>query len=552
MNSPRCRFALSIRRLLALPAPPIVAMLLSTPFVAQAAAPWHAGGWAQRAAVVVTDKDGQHDVAAVNLLHAGRAAATANDYRIFDGAGNPVPYEVTYHHRERDSWISFRAPAGQSEFFIYYGKPDAPIDPQRAVPAPLGKGPPQPGPTAGGWIPHRGLVLTTMRRDRQADNPKSVAQMLALVASSPGLDGAAYRAAIADAFNPFGDSDYTLSMYRGWIEIPRDGDYGFCTVSNEASFSFLDGRELVHWPGRHTEQRGKHGEYNATVKLTAGPHYVEYLQEDVLLYQLAYLGYRPPGSAGFEGIPETMFPRPRAAAVARYEAEGGKRNVAIRPELLDNVWPAEQSSGQFTRYRFTADAGSDAADWQGWSLDWDFGDGITATGPAIEHVFLRNGDYAVKLVAASGDARVETVWPLTVFPIEHLDGPFREGRIDDYLPLVEHYDAGRLQGPLLGELVRFLVAAGRREGAEKLAESILARGDLENAARAEAHLMLAGGAGLAGTVWTAPLAADQVPKSVQHLETAIPLLADPSAKARAIARLIRVRGVEQHDVAAAA
>ncbi|HEX4141972.1 MAG TPA: PKD domain-containing protein [Pirellulales bacterium] len=512
---------------------------------------WHAAGWTQRAVVSVTQPEGQHDVAAVNVLHAGRAAAEGKDYRIFDSAGQPVPYEVTFHHPARDSWISFRTPPGQKEFAIYYGKSDAPIDPQRAMPEPLGKGPPHAGPAAGGWIPRSGLLLTTMRRDRQADNPKSVPQMLALVAGSPGLEGAAYRTAIADSFNPFGDSDYSISVYRGWIEIPAAGNYGFCTASNEASFSFLDGKDLVHWPGRHTEQRGKHGEYNASRELSAGPHYVEYLQEEVLLYQLAFLGYRPPGSAGFEGIPEAMFPLPRTVEVTRYEQADGKRGVTLRPELVDNVWPKDQSAGQFTRYRFSAAAGTAATDWQGWTLDWDFGDGITASGPSVEHVFLRNGDYPVKLTASSGDTRVDTVWPLVVFPIEHLGGPFREGRIEDYAPIVQGYDAARLQGGLLGELVRFLAASGQQAGAEKLAETILSRSDLDPAARAEAHLMLAGDAGMAETVWTEPLPADRVTNVVEHLQTAIPLLADPTAKVRAMARLVRVRGVEQHDVAAA-
>jgi len=512
---------------------------------------WQAAGWTQRAVVAVTQPDGPHDVAAVNILHEGRAAAEGKDYRIFDSAGQPVPYEVTYHHPARDSWISFRAPPGQKDFVIYYGKPDAEIDPQRATPAPLGQGPPHAGASAGGWIPRRGLLLTSMRRDRETDNPKSVPQMLALVAKSPGLEGAAYCRAISDSFNPFGDSDYYISVYRGWIEIPAAGKYGFCTASNEASFSFLDGQDLVHWPGRHTEQRGKHGEYNATRELAAGPHYVEYLQEEVLLYQLAFLGYRPAGSAAFDAIPEAMFPLPRAAAVARYEQADGKRGVALRPELVDNVWPKEQSGGQFTRYRFSADAGTAATDWQGWTLDWDFGDGITASGPSVEHVFLRNGDYAVKLTASSGDTRVEAVWPLVVFPIEHLGGPYREGRIEDYVPIVERYDAGRLQGAQLGELVRFLAASGQQAGAEKLAETMLARPDLEPAARAEAHLMLAGDAGSAATVWDSPPPADRVAKVVEHLQTAIPLLTDPTAKVRAIARLLRVKGVEQHDIAAA-
>ena len=205
-----------------------------------------------------------------------------------------------------------------------------------------------------------------------------------------------------------------------------------------------------------------------------------------------------------------MFPLPRSATVARYEQADGKRAVALRPELLDNVWPKEQSAGQFTRYRFAADAGT-AADrlagldarlgfWRWHHRQWP----ERRTRLSAQWRLPGQADRQF-----AGGTRVETVWPLVVFPIEHLGGPFREGRIEDYVPIVEHYDAGRLQAALLGELVRFLAASGQHAGAEKLAETMLARPDLEATARAEAHLMLAGDAGLAATVWDAPPPADR-------------------------------------------
>ena len=58
---------------------------------------------------------------------------------------------------------------------------------------------------------------------------------------------------------------YTPSLsesgfYSVTFPLPAAGTYQFCTVSNEASFSFLDGKPLVHWPGRHTVERGMRGE----------------------------------------------------------------------------------------------------------------------------------------------------------------------------------------------------------------------------------------------------------------------------------------------------
>src|SRR5262249_24829733 len=142
------------------------------------------------------------------------------------------------------------------------------------------------GPPRGSWVPRYGLVLETIERPK-GDNPNTIDDMAKLIAGSKAKHGARYQRRISDGYNPFGPSDYYISIYRGWINIPKAGKYQFCTISNEASFSFLDGKELVHWPGRHTVERGIHGEKNAAVELTAGLHYIEYYHEEVTLEQMA-------------------------------------------------------------------------------------------------------------------------------------------------------------------------------------------------------------------------------------------------------------------------
>ena len=76
--------------------------------------------------------------------------------------------------------------------------------------------------------------------------------MTKLIAASKGKDGARWQRRIADGYNPFGSSEYYISIYRGWVRVAKAGPYQFCTVSNKASFSFLDGKPLIHWPGQHT------------------------------------------------------------------------------------------------------------------------------------------------------------------------------------------------------------------------------------------------------------------------------------------------------------
>ena len=524
-------------------------LVLAATTAAPAQMRWHAPGWSHRAVVRVTHAGtGGADVAAVRVVHAGVARPDAGDYRIYGESGGPVPYEVVYHAPRRDSLISFRAAGPGGTFAIYFGKPDAPADPMRAVAdGRPGGGPPKAGPGAQGWVPRAGLVLTTMRRPRDAENPKTVDEMAALIAASAGLDGAGYRKNISDGVNPFGDSDYFISVYRGWLRLPQTGKYGFCTASNEASFSFLDGKPLVHWPGRHTEQRGKYGQKDAQVETAAGLHYVEYYHEEVLLYQVAFLGYRAPGGPHHVGIPDGLFPQPHRAQVRRYETEGPRPTVLPRVELIDSVWPTARPEGQYTRYRFVADAGADAPDLKGWSVRWDFGDGLAADAAQAEHVYLAPGTYDVKLVAAApGGANVERHWPVTVFPIEHLAEGFKAGAYADYKPLVAAYARANLSAAALGELARFLDESGARAEAVQVAQEIAARPEVPAAARLDAHLVIAHAGGLE-TAWRGRAG----PEADKHLRAALDLAQTPLAKLRVMARRIRHAGVEKADVEAA-
>lgn len=527
-----------------------VAAALAAPPAEAAQAPWHAAGWSHRAVVkVTTTGTAGVDVAQVRVLHAGAARDDGADYRLFDAAGQPVPYEVTYHAPGRDTLISFRAAGPGGVVYVYFGKADAPADPMRAVAdARPGAGPPKAGAGARGWIPRAGLVLTTLRRPEKDENPKTVEEMAGLIARSAGLDGAGYRRNISDGVNPFGDSDYFISVYRGWIRLPATGTYGFCTASNEASFSFLDGKPLVHWPGRHTEQRGKFGQKDAEVEVAAGLHYVEYYHEEVLLYQVAFLGYRPPGGPHHVGIPDDLFPQPHRAEVARYEAAGGAATVLPRIELTDSVWPRQRPAGQYTRYRFAADAGTDVKDLAGWSVRWDFGDGQTATVAAVDHVYLATGRYDVTMTASGpGGAKVERRWPLAVFPIEHLAEGFKAGSAAAYRPIVAGYDRAKLATAALAELMRFLDETGAPAEAAEAAQGVLSRPDATAADKLDAHLALAGAGDMAHAWRSTP-----GPRAADHLRAALEAAEGPVQRMRVLARLIRHAGVDQGDVETAA
>ena len=309
-----------------------------------------------------------------------------------------------------------------------------------------------------------------MRRPHDPPNPETVPEILKLIADSTELDGAGYRTNIADGLNPFGDSDYYISVYRGWLRLPVAGTYGFCTCSNEASFSFLDGQELVSWPGRHTEERGRFGQKNAERPVSEGLHYVEYLQEEVTLYQMSFLGYKPPGVKGYVGIPDYLFLQPHRAAVQRYESADGKRLIVPHPELIDSRWPTGRADGQDTREKLAADAGAEPIDWGQWSIQWLLGDGLTADGHDAEHVYLKLGHYNVTMTATGPvGQKIQRNWPLTVFEVDHVVAGFKQGQLAPYAAIAGKYDPAKLATPSLVELARLMNEAGDRPATQRAA-----------------------------------------------------------------------------------
>jgi tetratricopeptide (TPR) repeat protein len=515
-------------------------LTLGLPARGQAADPWHLAGWQARAIVEIPTPSMEKgvDTAGVRILCQGRAKADGSDYRVLDANGKPTPFQVHFHDHERYTLLSFRADNPKQRFFVYFGNPQAARAPEEIQINPV----PGSGPPTAAWVPKYGLVLQTMERPEvgkqvkpdqrpENDNPRTPEEMAKLMAGSKRKHGARFQRRIADGYNSFGPSDYYISVYRGWMNIPAAGKYAFCTASNEASFSFLDGKTLVHWPGRHTAERGMYGEVNAEVELTAGLHYIEYYHEEVTLEQMAYLGWKPPGERGFIPIPESLYTAPHSALVRGYEDPKGPL-LQFEPIITDSVWPASRSEGQYTRCRIKLDSPAAGATYR-----WDFGDGQTAAGAEVEHVYLTLGNFVITL-QAQGPAGMQTArWPLQVFEIEHVTETFREGRPPDYAKLAKTYDRAKLDGPALKELASLFAESEQPADALEVGKAFVQRFptakplEMARVRRLMADCALQLGQG-------------SVDEAISNYKAALVKEMPAAEKIDALARLIRLEGVE--------
>ncbi len=437
--------------------------LLGLPFLAPAAIagePWRLPDWTARAVVEIPTPSTEEgvDAAGVKILCEGRAKPDGADYRVLDADGKSVPFQLDFHDPAHYSLLTFKVENPKQRFYIYFGNPKATRAAEQTAdfPAPGG------GLPTGSWVPQCGFVYQTIERPHTDDpakehDPDDIEEMAKLISGGKAKDGARWQRRVADGYNPFGSSDYYISIYRGWVRAPKAGTYQFCSVSNKASFSFLDGKPLVHWPGYHTVERGMHGEVNAKVELTAGLHFLEYYHEATPLEHMAYLGWRPSGDAGnFSPIPESFFTAPHAAVVTAYEDAKGAL-LHFDPAIADSVWPVERDEGQYTRVHFAAGKTPPLPD--GTKYHWDFGDGQSADAAEVDHVYLTMDAFPVTLTAQATAGTQTAHWPLTIFEIEHVADQFKEGRPKEYAPLAKGYDRAKLSAAALREL-QYLLAEG--------------------------------------------------------------------------------------------
>jgi len=454
---------------------PVVVWWLAVATPLDAADAWHLEGWTARAVVTIAKPlpDAAVDSASVRVVHQGRAKPDGSDFRVRDIAGKPVPFQLTWHDTDGYSLLSFQAskPAAGAKFFVYFGNPQA----TRAAEMVVSADRPGAGPPKGNWVPRQGLVFATIKRP-EGDNPKSVADLEQLMAASSERYGARYQQRIADGHNPFGPSDFYISIYKGWVRIPKDGTYRFCTASNEASFSFLDGKPLIHWPGRHTSERGARGEFNQKVELKAGLHYLEYYHEEVMLKQVAFLGWSPPGSqkGHYGAIPENLYPLPHSGQVVAYETTSGPLAVFV-PAYIDTIWPnpGVRDGGQYTRVRLAVEAAGRFP--KGTEFSWDFGDGQTAGGASVDHVYLSMGRFQARLTATVGGKQQNVGWPIEVFEVQHVAGDIKQGQYPNYVKLASGYDLAKLDAANLGELVHLYGEGGDSQRAVTTGRSWVTR-----------------------------------------------------------------------------
>jgi hypothetical protein len=402
--------------------------------IAQAAPPWSEPTCAYRRPVTVTwdsDNSTGREMAMVDCLTSGHANPDAGDLRVTTQGGKEIPSRVLWTGPGDLVRIIFPLAPATRDYEIYFGNPQAPP------------------PFTLDTLPITcGLLLEMRHCDKIGVNAQNLSDLW-------NQAGPVLGRTMTDlpflAGTPLGNANHVILRYTGSLSIPADAQYDFATAAESEGALFVDGQPIVYAPGVVNVAT-----FHATLHLSRGTHDFLYLQTNNDGHEYLSVCWRFPGDTDFKPISREYF------GLLSYGRTGDLESRDTKPLAdfsADYQGICEFGDSYDThRYTFTA-AGNDP------DAQWDFGDGQTATGATVDHVFLADGVYPIQ-IRQHGDTQtchlaVHADW--RNMDDASVDLPWTQAKI------VAAYDLQKIPTPLLPTAVLMQVEAENWPTADWLA-----------------------------------------------------------------------------------
>jgi len=334
-------------------------------------------------------------------------AIEMNDFEpaVVATSGRRLEQKVLWDNRGEPMSILFKSAPDADAYFVYF----VPEDNRLA--------------RASNWKPKAGLILETRHtddrdikdledfREEWNGSPKPVGRSVVdsihhgypMHRTWPGAEDSLRKAYTA------------LYRYEGYFKIDKAGQYTFATSSTKGSYLFIDGKEVVAWPGARSIRDGIRGQKNGKINLNPGIHKIEYLNSNSRGKMAALAAKANPGGKLQVMMSEDFVPiRPFVATVVGYNERD--RGGAFHWRIVDDL-QTDQTSIALVKMQFAAIPTENRGDL---SYRWRFDDGAVSEGLVADHVFLTPGIRTVTLEVLRGttvaDKITRDVW---VHPLEN-------------------------------------------------------------------------------------------------------------------------------------
>jgi PKD repeat protein len=374
-------------------------------------------------------------IVVTQFLHHGEIRDDGRNVAVFPkNNSKPVPMRLLQNGPGDFCRIAFQVIEGQNVYEILYGGEPLKDD---ALPP---------------WTADQGLLLETREfKNCNLNNYQSVREAY----QSSKRIGSDYVDGVHQADNPFTlKRGPFLSRYSGLLRIATAGTYGFITSSQDCSFLVIDDKPVTEHAGMHPPRHQATPGTRKDIALTAGPHKFEYYHAAAASQAMMLLVWEiNPGDA--KPKPAVIPPEAFAAAAIGRETAGPAttRTEKLVPDFLPSVEgsvPLPDNETPLVGVRFLdtsprALAGNS-------KYHWEFGDGQSSDRSSPDHVYLCPGLYAVKLTIRRGPKPFEVTNRVYIDEPKVTD-PAKLHQLDDYLRVLESYDARALDARSLKQLV---------------------------------------------------------------------------------------------------
>jgi len=222
------------------------------------------------------------------------------------------------------------------------------------------------------------------------------------------IQGRALVEGLFEGGNRFGPQGNSLEHFKGWFTAAEPEHLELSTISNDASFVLVDGKEVVEWPGLHDFHGGLAGQHQGAVDLAAGVHALDYYNAYVasderhpLLCCLAVKGGTL--SQWTMLTPTAPFFLPTASAhVVDYAVPTSASGGAAPPFALEWEIKTQSVIGAEIPDVGLISVQLACVPPPGGVVNWSFDDGSSAQGTSVLHLFPRPGMRQVKCTVVNG------------------------------------------------------------------------------------------------------------------------------------------------------
>ncbi len=270
---------------------------------------------------------------------------------VVDDSGTALDHECIWHNRAEGIGLVFHPPANGDRVFVYCYEADRI--------------------TGGGpdsiFCPSL-LLFTQMQSGSlrtaygiSGSNPVGAKARLGLV-SVIGQQG-----------NPIGQDDNYLSYYRGHLRAQPGKTY-LCTISDEGSEIRINGKKIASWPGIHTRDGGRKGEYGKSINLSGGLHLIEYYHFERDGPQEAHLCWRVEGGSSDllpVTVPADAYVQSGRGHWVSAESRDGAPLALVDVAPLSYLWLGETSVNLYELQPALSASNPDGTEYR-----WDLGQGM--------------------------------------------------------------------------------------------------------------------------------------------------------------------------------